>query len=917
MTLAPPRTVAPALGALAAALLAAGAARADVFSPGELARAHQGLEGLAQCTKCHVAGEQLSGERCLECHGELRERIARGRGWHGKLPAAERAACEGCHHEHQGRGFALVDWGKEGRKGFDHARTGYELRGKHRRGDCGRCHDRRLVRDPAVLEALGKQPDRVTYLGAPTACAACHFDEHRGQLGADCQRCHAEDAWKPARGFQHARTAYPLAGKHARVACAKCHAPEPEAAPRAPAPAQTAPVNPAAFVRYKGKPFQACTDCHKDPHQGRFGAGCTGCHTPADWKKLTGAGAQRAFHEKTRYPLRGAHADARCEACHGPFPGVKARFKGIPFERCTDCHADAHLGQLASLAPRPSAAKGAGTGAAKGAGTGAGNGAPAAPTCDACHQLERWIPARFEADDHARLSYGLEGAHRAVACALCHPRDQRLEAKVPAAVRADLARRKRPLRVSLALLDVPRASDCRTCHRDPHGGQFEARTRERGCAACHDVDSFRKARFDHAKDSRFPLEGKHAPAACGSCHRPDAGGVVRYRPLAVACAGCHADPHARQLAAKGQASDCARCHTAVAWKDLLFRHEPPFTKYALEGKHRRVDCARCHAPVRIAGADVRRYRPVPTACEGCHADHHRGAFRAFAPAPAPGAQPAPARTAPAGAGAARADLSARVGVTPGGATRCAACHTAEDWKRGAFAHERTGFPLEGAHTAAECAACHGQGTLSRAVPRACAACHGDVHAGRLGARCERCHEATAWRNVTFDADAHRRGAFPLTGRHAFTPCDSCHGDRRDRRFERPVKECIACHQADWARASSPGAAVDHAFASFPQTCQTCHTAWRFSPAGFPAHDACFAISGGPHAGVRCEDCHTTIPAATPPFTCQTDTADCIRCHSCSEHEPVPGFACANRKCYECHAFATVGAVPRSSKRAFR
>jgi hypothetical protein len=602
---------------LLAALAGAPAARAQsVFSPGELSRAHRALEGLGNCTRCHVAGEQLSPDRCLACHTELRSRVADGRGFHGRIPAAERA-CERCHHEHQGRDFPIVDWGRSGKKAFDHARAGFELRGRHRRVECARCHDRRLVRDPAVLEVLGRQPDRETLLGAPTACAACHFDEHRGQLGSECQRCHGEDGWKPAPRFAHARTSYPLEGKHGAVPCAKCHRSEPEAAPPAAAPGQTAPVSRAAFVRYKGLPFQACTDCHKDPHQGRLGTVCAGCHTPVDWRKVSGAVRERAFHDRTRYPLRGAHAAVRCEACHGPSAGAKARFRGLAFGLCTDCHADAHSGQLETLAVALKA-----------------KAAAASPqrTCDACHGVDRWIPARFEADDHERLTYRLEGAHRAVACALCHPKDAAREAAFPARLRAELRRQNRPVKLSLARFDVPGAGDCRTCHRDPHAGQLDARLAKGGCAACHGVESFRRVRFDHAKDSRFPLTGKHEKAACAACHRRDAAGVVRYRPLDVACAACHADAHAGQLAVKGKGTDCARCHDTAGWKapaPLRFEHRKPFTSFALEGKHRNVACDKCHPAARVGTVEVRRYKPLPIECQGCHADFHKGAFRGF------------------------------------------------------------------------------------------------------------------------------------------------------------------------------------------------------------------------------------------------------------------------------------------------
>jgi hypothetical protein len=564
------------------------------------------LEGLANCTKCHAAGEQLSPENCLACHKDVASRINAGKGFHGRLKPGERD-CQHCHHEHAGRDARLIDWGKGGKKGFDHARTGFALEGKHRKPDCAKCHDPRHITDPEVIQAIAKGRDSL--LGAPTACASCHFDEHRGQLGPDCQKCHGVDGWKPAPRFDHARTAYRLDGKHLKVACLKCHADQP-APPPGELGARTPPVRPALFARYKPLQFQLCNDCHKDPHAGRFGGTCQSCHATDDWKKLRGSAKERAFHEKTKYPLRGAHMAVRCEACHGPWGQAKAVFRGLKFERCTDCHLDAHLGQFAVSTP-----------------------AEPARTCERCHGMESYAPARFELEDHDRLAYKLEGAHRTVACAACHPKDPRLEAKVPPAVRARLVAQGRPVKPSLALFKIPRATDCRTCHRDPHGGQFKARTDAEGCTACHGLESFRKTRFDHARDSRFALTGKHAKAACASCHRPGDGAVVRYKPLPVTCAGCHADVHAGQLALPGKGTDCARCHDASSWKEnLRFDHQRD-ARFKLEGKHLPpLACEKCHPQVTLAkGVVVRRYKPLPLACEGCHADFHRGAFKGYQP----------------------------------------------------------------------------------------------------------------------------------------------------------------------------------------------------------------------------------------------------------------------------------------------
>ena len=80
-------------------------------------------------------------------------------------------------------------WGKPGRAAFDHALTGHALAGKHARLACDQCHKTR------------------SFLGAVTECASCHRDEHRGQFaGRACTSCHGEQAWKPAPGFDHAKT---------------------------------------------------------------------------------------------------------------------------------------------------------------------------------------------------------------------------------------------------------------------------------------------------------------------------------------------------------------------------------------------------------------------------------------------------------------------------------------------------------------------------------------------------------------------------------------------------------------------------------------------------------------------------------------------------------------------------------------
>ncbi len=591
-------------------LMASPAFASDVFSPGELSKGHRDLEGIDNCTKCHPAGKALSQEVCLDCHTELAPRVQKGRGFHGNIPSGDQRNCENCHKEHLGADFELVDWGKPGKKAFNHTKAGWPLKGKHAEVECVKCHEPRLITDAAILKLLKKNPKRDTYLGAPTDCEGCHFDEHRGQVEkrGGCENCHVEKAWKPAVGFNHDKSDYPLKGKHQKVECIKCHIKlEDEVTPKTAFPA---PVN-KTYFKYAPIDHKTCLACHEDVHQGRFGEKCESCHVVEDWHLIRDGSKQTAFHEKTRYPLRGEHVDVSCRACHGPFPGQPARFKNMQFEKCTDCHFDAHVGQLSRTAKGP-----------KG------------PDCASCHAVEGFTPALFSIATHQKTKYALEGAHVTVACNACHKKTPALESKVPATTVAVLKRQKRPVLFSSFAITFSKPTDkCETCHDDIHGGQFD-KNNKGGCVSCHQVESFAKLKFDHDKDSRYPLTGKHRDTKCNACHlAPAPDDPVRYKPLTMDCWGCHADAHAGQFAVKpGQATDCTRCHDTADWKKTKFKHEPPFTAYLLDGKHEKVACEKCHVKVAVGPKlKVQQFKGVPQACESCHADFHKGAFKGFAP----------------------------------------------------------------------------------------------------------------------------------------------------------------------------------------------------------------------------------------------------------------------------------------------
>jgi len=241
-------------------------------------------------------------------------------------------------------------------------------------------------------------------------------------------------------------------------------------------------------------------------------------------------------------------------------------------------------------------------------------------------------------------------------------------------------------------------------------------------------------------------------------------------------------------------------------------------------------------------------------------------------------------------------------ASPAGETRCEQCHTTEKWDHAVFAHEKTGFPLLGAHASAACKSCHG-GDLSKPVTQMCAGCHQDPHRGEFGQQCQGCHRVDTWVPM-FNVDAHRRTNFPLVGRHAFLPCTECHIAMTNRSFQVSTVDCLGCHRKDYdATAATP---VNHFQLQFSTACAACHTSISWQGAHFPAHDACFQIIGGAHSAIGCLNCHTSLAGAQVTGACNTGTATCSSCHThvCPKTDPihvkVPGYQCRDPKCYACH-----------------
>jgi hypothetical protein len=152
--------------------------------------------------------------------------------------------------------------------------------------------------------------------------------------------------------------------------------------------------------------------------------------------------------------------------------------------------------------------------------------------CATCHSASTFRSSLVTPALHARFSFALDGAHRAIGCVACH------EELSAAPATSTL------LLTSRGVMRFPASTPtrtCATCHDNPHGSQFADR-KER-CESCHGVDAFTPApRFDHERNASFSLRGAHANVACARCHvAKDVAGkrMTVFRPLSSKCESCH------------------------------------------------------------------------------------------------------------------------------------------------------------------------------------------------------------------------------------------------------------------------------------------------------------------------------------------------------------------------------------------
>ncbi|MFH0908071.1 MAG: DUF6079 family protein [bacterium] len=310
-------------------------------------------------------------------------------------------------------------------------------------------------------------------------------------------------------------------------------------------------------IYYMGMKHERCADCHRDQHGGQFAAACDTCHTPAGW-----TGQQLLFiHDKgSGFHLEGKHAKVDCAKCHKPStPSAtlgSAKFKGLSHD-CADCHQDPHRGQFDR-------------------------------NCTKCHPSPAaWTVGSPQFEHDRDTKFILLGKHATVRCILCHK---------PQAEGGPLSSaRFKGLETT-----------CEKCHAVQHPQRYGAT-----CTACHAPDAWPRKQpvFDHKRDFRFELIGKHLAAQCSACHNDTVMGAVdRSRRPEYTCLTCHQknDPHQGALGAI-----CSKCHSTMGWKgeELLFDHTS-MSRFPLNRDHVNLDCKKCHKD--------NRWKPLDPACASCH-----------------------------------------------------------------------------------------------------------------------------------------------------------------------------------------------------------------------------------------------------------------------------------------------------------
>jgi hypothetical protein len=475
----------------------------SLIMPGELIEGHKKYEESCEKCHSSFSKTQQS-QLCADCHEDIKQDLATKKGYHGINVLASKQACKQCHTDHRGRDASIIPLdkqtfnhqqtnfslkgkhtsiacqschkpekkfreatsscyschkpddphnGKLGKKcnschnetswkkiSFDHDKTDFALKGKHKKLLCLSCH-----------------PDN-RHKDTPKQCVACHAldDAHNTRYGNKCASCHTEEDWNKSH-FNHDReTDYPLKGKHKNARCDACH---------------TGDAN-----IYKKKPKDTCVACHQsdDVHKGKNGNKCHSCHSPKSW-----GNSQFSHDRDTDFKLRGKHQKLSCNSCHqGDVHKNKLKTDclgchkvddvhgGQQGKHCQQCHNETSWGSEVRFNHDVTAFPLIGL--------------HAITPCEECHSSHKFKDSKadcvscHQADDPHEKTLGTQ-------CHQCHN---------PNSWQLWLFDHNK--QTTFPLTDAHKNLQCEACHTEPAGQQVE---KSSSCASCHFKDDIHRGGF--------------------------------------------------------------------------------------------------------------------------------------------------------------------------------------------------------------------------------------------------------------------------------------------------------------------------------------------------------------------------------------------------------------------------------------
>lgn len=293
------------------------------------------------------------------------------------------------------------------------------------------------------------------------------------------------------------------------------------------------------------------------------------------------------------------------------------------------------------------------------------------------------------------------------------------------------------------------------------------------------------------------------------------------------CIDCHSDHHGRDF-------------DMVKYNQKAFNHK--LTGFQLLGAHFKLECKKCHKANFIKEPELAK-RPgtflgLGQKCLDCHTDYHQKTL----------------------------------------GENCIDCHNLLKFKPATkYNHDKANFKLLGSHQKASCVSCHkviqqnGEEFQQFVGLKysSCLSCHKDIHEGKFGPNCSKCHTETSFKTLKQTSQFnHKLTGFPLEGLHAPLKCNVCH---KTNSFSKRLKynNCSDCHidfhQGEFKRKNEKS------------DCKECHLVnqnFKLTTYSVERHNSGkFPLNGA----------HIAIP--------------CLSCHA---KNGVWKFANTNKNCHDCH-----------------